>query len=125
MILGLGADLVRVARLKAALIRHPRLHQRLFTAGELAQCHAAADPYPKLGARFAAKEAFLKALGTGWAEGIAWTDVEVAGGGKSAPSLTLHGRAAELAAQMGVVARHLSLSHDGDYAFAVCTLEGP
>lgn len=124
MILGLGADLVRVSRLKAALIRHPRLRQRLFTPGELEQCLGNADPYPKLGARFAAKEAFLKALGTGWAEGISWTDVEVVGGGTSAPSLALHGRAAELAASRGVLARHISLSHDGDYAFAVCTLEG-
>jgi len=123
VVLGLGADVVRVSRMKAALDRHPRLKDRLFTPAEQAACFAAADPDPKCAGRFAAKEAFLKALGTGWAEGIAWTDVEVTGGGSSPPALALHGRAAELLAARGASAVHLSLSHDGDYAFAVCILE--
>jgi holo-[acyl-carrier protein] synthase len=84
---------------------------------------AAADPYPKFATRFAAKEAFLKALGTGWANGIRWTDVEVTGGGSVAPHLAIHGRAAEILAARGGSASHLSLSHDGEYAFAVCILE--
>lgn len=123
MVLGLGSDLVRVSRLKAALGRHPKMKDRLFTAGEQAACFAAADPYPKCATRFAAKEAFLKALGTGWAEGIAWTDVEVTGGGNAPPQIALHGRAAELLAARGGGRTHLSLSHDGEYAFAVCILE--
>ena len=123
MVLGLGSDLVRVTRLKAALGRHARLKDRLYTAAEQAACFSAADPYPRCATRFAAKEAFLKALGTGWAEGIAWTDVEVTGGGDTPPQLALRGRAAELLAAKGASRTHLSLSHDGEYAFAVCLLE--
>jgi len=123
VILGLGADVVRVSRVRAALRRHPRLRDRLFTPAEQEASFAAADPYPKCAGRFAAKEAFLKALGTGWAEGIAWTDVEVTGGGGTPPALALHGRAAELLSARGGTGVHLSLSHDGEYAFAVCILE--
>lgn len=124
MVLGLGTDLVRVGRLKAALSRHPRLAERLFTAGEQQACLSSVDPYPHFAARFAAKEAFLKALGTGWAEGIRWTDVEVTGGRQSPPGLSVCGRAAQLLAEKGGEACLVSLSHDGDYAVAVCIIQG-
>lgn len=124
MVLGLGTDLVRVARLKAALIRHPRLTERLFTPGEQEACLSGADPYPRFAARFAAKEAFLKALGTGWAEGIRWTDVEVTGGRQTPPGLAIHGRAGQFLAERGGAACLVSLSHDGDYAMAVCIIQG-
>ena len=79
-------------------------------------------PDAGLAARFAAKEAAVKALGTGFSSGIGWRDVEV-GSENGRPSLTLHGRAAELASEMGVTGIHVSLTHEREYASAVVVLE--
>ncbi|MEJ2368895.1 MAG: holo-ACP synthase [Acidobacteriota bacterium] len=123
MILGLGIDLVRIERLRKAVKRHPAILDRLFTPGEQEMCLSRKDSDSSLAARFAAKEAFLKAVGTGWGRGMKWTDIEVAGGGGQAPSLVLHGEAEVLVRRMGAGAGHLSLAHDGGVACAVVVLE--
>jgi holo-[acyl-carrier protein] synthase len=98
---------------------------RLFTAGEKAYALAKKDPAPHLAARFAAKEAFLKALGLGLRQGISWQQMEVTRDELGKPSLQLSGRAAEIYHARGLCRLLLSYSHDGDYAFATVILEGP
>lgn len=117
MITGLGVDIVEIDRMAAALQRRPRMRERLFSADERAYCDARNRPEIHYALRFAAKEAVLKALGTGFA-GMKFTDVEVVrdAGGRPAPRLT--GRARELADEMGVVELHLSLSYTHTTAVA-------
>jgi holo-[acyl-carrier protein] synthase len=122
---GLGTDLARVARFRRFLAAEKQaLLARLFTAGERAYALAKADPAPYLAARFAAKEAGMKAFGLGWRDGLSWHDFEVVRDPLGRPDLVLSGRAAELAAVRGIKAVHLSYSHDGDYAVATVILEG-
>jgi holo-[acyl-carrier protein] synthase len=115
-----GVDLVEVARLARALGDGTgRFASRVFTEDELA--YAAARPRRRdehLAARFAAKEAVLKALGTGWSDGIAWTDVETRRDGDGPPTVQLRGRAAEVAASLGVRRWALSLTHTSTHAVA-------
>ena len=122
---GLGTDLARVARFRRFLEEDKQsLLERLFTVGERAYALAKADPAPYLAARFAAKEAGMKAFGLGWRDGLSWHDFEVVRDPLGCPNLVLSGRAAELAAARGITAVHLSYSHDGDYAVATVILEG-
>ncbi|MHB8656719.1 MAG: holo-ACP synthase [Solirubrobacteraceae bacterium] len=112
---GIGLDLLEIARLERAIERRPKLAQRLFTDGELAYARARARPGQHLAARFCAKEAVAKALGLrAWN----WRDVEVLSGPDGAPSVRLHGGAAERADQLGVSLR-ISLTHTGIEAAAV------
>jgi holo-[acyl-carrier protein] synthase len=122
---GLGVDLVDVARVRALLERHgDRFKERTFTAGEIAYCDHRADPATHYAARFAAKEAAAKALGTGlWAEGVDWKDFEVTRADNGRPGLRLHGAAASRAATLGVHTAHLSLSHTRELAIAQVILE--
>lgn len=112
-ILGHGIDLVEVERFARLLERHAgRADDRLFTHAELE--YAAANPKRRaehLAARFAAKEASLKALGTGWARGIAWTEVEVIRNADGRPELRVTGRAAEIAKDHSITRWHVSLTH--------------
>lgn len=125
MIVGVGVDLVEVARLATALETWgERLERRLFTAAEAAYCRAQRPAAPAFAARFAAKEAFLKALGTGLRSGIRWIDVEVARAEGGRPALCLAGAARAEAAGRGARTAHLSLAHDGGCAVAVVVLEG-
>jgi holo-[acyl-carrier protein] synthase len=123
-IAGIGTDLARVGRFQRFLKadRHPVL-RRLFTEGELAYALAKKYPAPHLAARFAAKEAFLKALGLGLREGISWQDLEVVNDQLGCPTLRITGRAAEIFEERGLQGCHLSYSHDGDYAVATVVLE--
>jgi holo-[acyl-carrier protein] synthase len=115
----LGQDIVSIARLQAAVERHEAgFRRRVYTAAEWDACAARADRYAALASRFAAKEAALKALGTGFGLGAALREVEVVGGGRTAPRLVLSGRALERARTLGV-ALDVSLSHDGDLAVAL------
>jgi holo-[acyl-carrier protein] synthase len=118
VIIGVGTDLVSVPRLRQAITRRDRLLDRLFTEAEVADCRRRADPAPHLAARFAAKEACLKALRIGWGAGVRWREMEVAGGGAEVPRLVLRGAAASRAAALGVRQTHLSLAHEGEYALA-------
>lgn len=123
---GLGVDLARVERFRRLLLAGKlAVIDRIFTAGEKAYALARKDPAPHLAARFAAKEAFLKALGLGLRDGISWQDMEVTRDNLGKPSLQLTGRAAEIYRQQGFCRLLLSYSHDGDYAFATVLLEGP
>lgn len=124
MIVGIGQDLMDVDRIRAF---HQRWGEdglrRIFSATELAYCLGLADPVPSLAARFAAKEAFFKAVGTGWGVGGDWTQVEVRRGPAGSPDLVLAGRAAHVARTAGVDRIHLSLTHTARVAAAVVILE--
>lgn len=122
---GLGVDLVDVPRVRALLERHgDRFKERTFTTGEIAYCDGCADPAIHYAARFAAKEAAAKALGTGlWAEGVDWKDFEVTRAASGRPGLLLHHAAAAHAAALGVRATHLSLSHTRELAIAQVIFE--
>ncbi len=125
MILGVGLDVVAVARIDDLLARRgERFLERVFTPAERAACEGRVDRSRALAARFAAKEAGMKALGTGWSGGVGWQDFEVTGGGGAPPRLALSGAAADRSREMGVERVHLSLSHDGGVAAAVVILEG-
>ena len=120
MILGLGTDLVAIGRVEEVLSRHQeRFLDRVFTPAEQADCLARARPAMHLAARLAAKEAAMKALGTGWSLGVRWQDVEVHSGVSAPPTLRLTGVAKERADARGIRQAMVSLSHDGDYAIAV------
>lgn len=122
MILAVGLDLCTVSRLKAAAERHPRLLHRLFTDGERKAAERRKDPWPSLAARFAAKEAALKALGTGLSGGIGWREVEVVGGAGRPPGLRFHDRAQVRMEALGARGALVSLTHEGDTAAAVVLL---
>ena len=112
-----GVDLVEIARIWTAIVRHhDRFLTRVFTPREIAQCHERTE---SLAARFAAKEATAKALGTGiWRHGIGWTDIEVVRADHGAPSLHLHNAALARANILGWSSWSVSLSHDRDRAIA-------
>ena len=123
-IAGIGTDIVRVERFDDFLRSNNRaLLQRLFTAAELAYAEPRRCAAQHLAARFAAKEAFVKALGLGLADGITWLDMEVVRNNLGAPSLSLNGRAAEIVRHRAIAPPHLSYSHERDYAVASVVLE--
>jgi holo-[acyl-carrier protein] synthase len=125
VIVGLGVDMEEITRIGEAIARHGRAFlDRIFTPGEIAYCERHRDAVERYAARFAAKEATMKALGTGWAKGVRWRDIEVARQPGSRPTIVLHGAAREHADRMG--ARHISLSltHTGNFALAQVILEG-
>jgi holo-[acyl-carrier protein] synthase len=123
MIVGTGVDLERVDRIRAIIERHGRRFlERVFTAGEIAYAEGHKQPSESYAARFAAKEAAMKALGTGWDHGVRWVDVEIVRD-KGRPQLRFHGRAAEIAAELGCRSASVSLSHTKDNAIAQVILE--
>ncbi len=125
MIVGLGLDVISAARIAAALAGHGRrFEERVFTAAERRDCAERVDRTQALAARFAAKEACMKALGTGWSEGVSFLQVEVVRATGGAPRLRLTGRAAERAQAQGVTRLHVTLTHHADIAAAAVVLEG-
>lgn len=123
MIIGVGLDVVPIARMAATLARHgARIEARLFTDAERGYCASRGTPAQHFAARFAAKEALVKALGG--PPGLRWHDIEVVAGPGGAPGLRLGGEAARAAAARGVASLHVSLTHAGDVAAAVVVLEG-
>ena len=125
MIVGIGIDLVEIARVERLLdAKGRRMLERLFTPAEAEYAMRGAHPAQHLAARVAAKEAAFKALaGTEQARGIGWREMEVTRGADGRPGLVLHGRAWERAAELGVTAIHLTLTHSRDTAAAVVVLE--
>jgi holo-[acyl-carrier protein] synthase len=123
MIIGVGTDVLEVARLKRELARKEGLDRQLFTPGELAYCRDKRYPARHLAARFAAKEAFFKALGAGPADGVGWRDVEVKNRRSGAPLLVLRGQAKRVAARRGVKRALVSLAHTAELATACVVLE--
>ncbi len=114
-IVGIGVDVVDLARFERALDRTPRLRERLFTAQERER------PLRSLAGRFAAKEALLKALGQ--TDGIGWHDMEVISDAEGNPDIAVSGRAAEIAAARGIASLHVSMSHDAGVAIAFVVAE--
>ncbi|HKQ58705.1 MAG TPA: holo-ACP synthase [Candidatus Eisenbacteria bacterium] len=122
---GIGVDVVKVERIVESLARFgERMEKRLFTDGELEYCRRHKDPLPHLAARFAAKEAAFKAIGTGLSNGVGWKHAEVIQPGGQVPRLQFSGVALERYQAMGCTSSHLTLSHDGGLAVACVVLEG-
>ena len=122
---GIGVDLAQIRRLRRVVERwDDRFLRRVFTEDEIAYCRRRRDPIPHLAARFAAKEATLKALGTGLRMGIKWQELEVRRERGQAPVMVLSGRCQALAQAKGAGSVLLSLTHDGDYAMAQAMLIG-
>jgi holo-[acyl-carrier protein] synthase len=125
MILGVGNDILEVGRIQRELDQSgPSFRERLFSPDEIAYCDAKRYPAQHYAARFAAKEAFLKALNTGLRDGLSWKDMEVRNGAAGAPELILSGAALALARQRGIERTFLSLSHTSSLAMASVVLEG-
>jgi holo-[acyl-carrier protein] synthase len=125
VIAGTGIDLCEVERIERAMAEPhgERFRERVFTAGEIAYAESKANKSERYAARFAAKEAGMKALGTGWGDGVSWLDLEVVNLASGRPSLVLHGAAAEIAKSLGVRAISLSLTHTAKQAMALVILE--
>src|ERR1700688_2143645 len=124
MVLGLGTDLIETRRVQESIARFDeRFLQRIFTAGEIAYCLRKKNAAESFAARFAAKEAGAKALGTGISRGVTWKEFEVRREASGRPSLHLSGRAAEMAEAMGVRRIQLSLTHSRELALAVVVVE--
>ncbi len=124
MIVGIGIDLAEVDRIRTAIERHgQRFIERIYTNGEIAYVGRKANRFERYAARFAAKEAGMKALGTGWKRGVRWRDFEVANLPSGKPALRLHGEAAAIAARLGVHNIALSLTHTAALGMAVVIFE--
>jgi holo-[acyl-carrier protein] synthase len=124
MIVGLGLDIAEVDRIEAAIGRRGAAFlERLYTPGEVAYCESHKDKFERYAARFAAKEAAMKALGTGWSRGVRWRDIEVAREPSGKPTLRLEGVAQQIAQRMGVKAISLSITHSGNLALAQVIFE--
>ncbi|MEN6624819.1 MAG: holo-ACP synthase [Candidatus Sumerlaeia bacterium] len=123
-IIGIGYDLTELARIRAALERHgDRFLNRCFTEEEIRFSRLHRDPVPRLAARYAAKEAASKALGTGIARGILWKDIEVVREPGERPLIFFHNRAADRARELGMRSAHVSLTHARDAAAAMVIIE--
>jgi holo-[acyl-carrier protein] synthase len=124
VIVGTGVDLAEVDRIRAAIERHGRRFiERIYTPAEIAYVERKANRFERYAARFAAKEATMKALGTGWANGVRWRDIEVVRAASGKPSLQLSGETAELAKKMGVKNIALTITHSGNLALAEVIFE--
>ncbi len=127
-IIGTGIDMIEVARIERALTRPrigERFRQRVFTKGEIAYCESRGRPrYQSYAARFAAKEAAMKAMGTGWNRNVGWAEIEVVRERGRAPTIVLTGKAAAFARKRNITAFHLSLTHTTREAIAHVIAEG-
>jgi holo-[acyl-carrier protein] synthase len=125
LIVGLGLDIAEIDRIEAAIKRHgtPFL-ERLFTPDEVAYCERYSNRYERYAARFAVKEAAMKALGTGWRHGVRWRDIEVTREPSGRPGLRLEGAAREFADRLGVKHISVSITHSGNLALAQVIFEG-
>jgi holo-[acyl-carrier protein] synthase len=125
MIVGTGIDIAEVPRISQSIARFGnRFVRRVFTDGEIRYCESKANRAERYAARFAAKEAAMKALGTGWNHGVRWVDCEVVRLPGGRPAITFHGKAAEFAAKLGMKNAALSISHTAEQAIAQVILEG-
>ena len=120
MIYGTGIDIIEISRIKRSLETYAgRFEEKVFTPAEIGYCRSKADPSRHFAARFAAKEAVLKSLGTGMSGGISWKDIEVANHPETGkPSLLLSGKGKDLFVELQLKAIHISISHEKAYAVA-------
>jgi holo-[acyl-carrier protein] synthase len=125
LIVGLGVDIAEVGRVKAAIERHGEVFlRRVFTAKEREYCEKFKHKFERYAGRFAAKEAAMKALGTGWSRGVRWVDVEVVREKGGRPTMALAGEAGKLAERLGVKRIALSITHTAEQALAQVIFEG-
>jgi holo-[acyl-carrier protein] synthase len=124
MIVGTGIDIAEVDRIAASIERFGRRFlQRVFTPEEIRYCESKANKAERYAGRFAAKEAAMKAIGTGWHRGVTWQDVEVTRVPSGRPTIAFHGKAAEFFRSLGAVRAHLSITHTKENAMAQVILE--
>ncbi len=124
MIVGLGLDIAEIDRIEAAITRHGApFIERLYTPKETAYCESHRNRFERYAARFAAKEAAMKALGTGWRYGVRWRDIEVTREPSGKPTLNLEGIAREFADRLGVKNIALTITHSGNLALAEVIFE--
>lgn len=125
MIISIGIDIIEVRRIRETLARTPRFIERVFTTQEQDYCanRGPAVCAQHFAARFAAKEAAFKALGTGWSGGVGWQEVEILRTASGAPTIVFHGQAERLFRQSGANRVHLSMSHTAEHAIAQVILE--
>jgi holo-[acyl-carrier protein] synthase len=124
VIVGLGVDIAEVNRIEAAIARHGQAFlKRIFTPAEITYCERHRNRYERYAGRFAAKEAAMKALGTGWSGGVRWVDIEVTRLPSGQPTLTLRGATREHAERLGARRASLSITHSGNTALAQVILE--
>ena len=125
MIVGTGIDLVEIARIRSSVDRFgERFLKRIYTEAEQNYCLRKKNSAESLAARFAAKEAGAKALGTGITHGVTWLEIEVVRETSGRPTIAFHGRAREIADRLGMQSAALSLTHTGNLAVASVVLEG-
>jgi holo-[acyl-carrier protein] synthase len=123
MIKGIGVDIIDVARMKKIVEKNRRFIERVFTETEIRYCECKYRPAVHYAGRFAAKEAFFKAMGTGWRGGMAWTDISVENNELGKPGITLSGKTLENFKKNKFQILHLSISHTREYAVALVIIE--
>jgi len=123
LIFGVGVDIIEVARVEDKLTRTPGLKEKLYTPVEISYCESKKFPYQHYAARFAAKEAFMKALGTGWSRGVKFSEIEVRNLNSGQPVIEVYGKAKEVCQENGISRFYVSLSHLQSKAVATVVLE--
>ena len=123
MVVGIGIDIVEVARIQKALLGARTMEEKVFTEVEIGYCRKRKLMYQHFAGRFAAKEAALKALGTGWSEGIRWKDVEILEGESGAPKLEFHAKAKRLFQSSGAKVALISITYSSGQAVAIVVLD--
>ncbi len=124
MIKGIGTDLIEIDRISRVHFENgERFLHKLFTGAEREYFSRWADPIPRIAGRFAAKEAVMKALGTGWSDGVRWRDIEVLRRPAGTPEVVLHGRCREIFDSLGASRIHCTITHSRDHAMAVVIFE--
>jgi holo-[acyl-carrier protein] synthase len=123
MIYGTGIDIIEIARIKAVMERDLGFRDKIFTPGEIAYCETKKNKYQNYAARFSAKEAFLKAIGTGWRFGVRFADIEVYHDELGKPHIRVTGVAKDLTDRLAVSKIHVSLSHLKELATATVIIE--
>ena len=123
MIYGVGVDLIEVARVAKQIETDNRFKERIFTKKEITYCESKKYKAENYAARFAAKEAFFKALGTGWRDGMVFIEVEIINDELGKPKIFLSGKTKQIAENKGINNIHVSLSHIRDFASSIVTLE--
>ena len=123
MITGIGTDLIEIVRIQRAIEKNPHFMERVYTANEIAYCQRKKNVWQSFAARFAAKEAVSKALGTGIGP-VGLMEIEIVNAENGQPKVVLHGKALQLAADRNIQRVHISLSHSEAYAMATAVLEG-
>jgi len=123
MIAGIGIDIIEINRIRRVLEKNPAFQQKVFSEQEIQYCVSKADPSMSFAARFAAKEAFMKALGTGWNHEVSWVEIETVINKNGSPSLSITGKTRMTLTARNITSCHLSLSHEKEYSVACVVLE--